>query len=332
MSKFNLKAICGTILASGKKHAPELLTGGSLVLGWVGAYIFWKQSRKAEKRITYEENKLNLDENGVVLDIPDSQKEKLPVKDKCVIYLQYCYMGLIMGVGSTALCILSNRIQAERLLQMVMLTKFMTQKDSEKSKLIQNLEKEVGEKKVREAEKIVLRESNSTEDILATLRQMIAEGDTRTLIIDKLTCNQFKEKIQTVMNGIAEVNERLRLDREEAVRLTIADPFYVSDSSPYGLSEDSLSEKYSSIDLSKFLCRIGEADMGTGCDIGELLEFRYYGGSDLLRASDILTYDTIYKDMLDLDEATKPLCPEVCYLNYKDLLSPSFELMERTRI
>ena len=88
--KFNLrmsgiKTFAATVLASGKKNAPTLMTGGSIILGWTAAYIFWKQGRKAEKKIEAEELYLNRDLDA---DAPLDQRQKLPTREKLSIYLQ----------------------------------------------------------------------------------------------------------------------------------------------------------------------------------------------------------------------------------------------------
>ena len=40
-----LKTLAAGLVASGKKNAPTLMTAGSIALGWLGVYFFWKESR-----------------------------------------------------------------------------------------------------------------------------------------------------------------------------------------------------------------------------------------------------------------------------------------------
>ena len=49
------KGWLSTGLAFGKKNAPILMTGGGITLGWLGAYVLWKQSKKAEQVIAKKE-------------------------------------------------------------------------------------------------------------------------------------------------------------------------------------------------------------------------------------------------------------------------------------
>ena len=325
MGTFSFKKIIGTVLTFGKQHAPELMTGGGIALGWVGVYIFWKQSRKAEKCIAEEESKLNTDESGEPLDIPEDEKQTLSVKEKFVIYLHYCYLSLIFGVMSSGLVFWANRIQASQLIEAMMLTKLVTDKDAEKKDYVKSLEEEVGEKKTEELRMKTYRERFSAEDIVSLMREMMEDGDDRTIFIDSFTGSIFPQRILDVSNAIAELNSELRFLRETEIKKKkkFNDPYYVSES-PWW-NDDAFDDVYSTVDLSKFLYRLGEASKRTGCRIGELVEFHYYGGSDMLKQSDILVYEPLYKTYFSKDEVP----PEVCYIDYSDYLSPSMKALDR---
>ncbi len=333
MAKFNLKDAFDSVLDSSKKHLPDILTGLGIVAGWTAVYLFWKTSKKAEKRIEQEEEKLNRDENGKPLDIPEEDRKKLPKKDKFIIYLQYCYGSLLLGVASTGLTICANRIQAARLVEMMMLTKLVTDKNAEKKKYVKDLEEEIGEKRVKDIRMAVYRENQSEEDIAARLRQMMDEGDNRTLIIDEFTGAVFPANIFDISKAIAETNEYLRMKREEAIASEKGDPFLTYDGPPW---QSPLEHIFSRIDLGTFLFRLGETNKATGCRIGELMEFRYYGGLDGANDCDLLKYndptfvqfDTYYKETyFKKDEHP----PEVCRIDYSDWLSPTYDIIEKCR-
>ena len=76
-----LKTLAAGIVASGKKNAPTLMTAGSIALGWLGVYFFWKESRKVEQKIEFEEALLNADEDS---DILPEDRIKLPTKEKLI--------------------------------------------------------------------------------------------------------------------------------------------------------------------------------------------------------------------------------------------------------
>ena len=328
MSKFNFKSFISGMLASGKHYAPDILTGGGIILGWVGVYFFWKQSKKAEKRIAEEEAKLNADENGEPLDIPEEEKQSLSKKDKLCIYLQYCYVSLLMGLASTGLNIWANRIQASRLVEMAMLTKFMSEKDDEKKEYVKELEKETGKKKVQAIKSDIRCAQFSDADIVQRLKEKMAEGDMTPLVLDRCTGNAFSATVMDIAKAFRELNETLRTELENELRGKLTDPFVVLDNPPW---DDAFDDVYTSLSLDTFLYRLGETNKQAGCRLGELLEFRYYrsnGGSDLLDYSDpdVFGYETRYKELYFSEDEQ---VPDVIYIDYTDFLKPSFEAVER---
>lgn len=322
MSKFNLnmdtlKKFGAGLLASGKQNAPSLMVAGSIILGWGAAYIFWQQGRKAEQKIAVEEMKLNEDKDS---DIPLDQLEKLPVRDKAIIYLQYCWMAAVMGVGSTALAIGANKLNLSRLAEMALLTQFMNSKDEKQKQLIEKLKGEVSQKKFEEMKDEIREEQFPKSEVLAAMTE--APGNGTTLFIDCVTRNRWRGNIMDVTNGIAEFNSELKSKRQDAIKKRLGDAFYVSSDSPWGLEdEDNMSEVYSAIDADEFLKAIGETDYDNTARIGELLEFRYYGGADPVKPVDILEYKNYEDPSTGL--------PVVCFIDYTELLSPSEELMDR---
>lgn len=322
MSKINLnmdtlKKFGASLLTSGKQNAPTLMTAGSILLGWGATYIFWKQGKKAEKKIEAEEMRLN---EGKDADIPVSQQEKLPVKDKFIIYLQYCWMAAAMGVGSTALAIGANKLNLSRLAEMALLTQFMNGKNEKQEKLIEKLKGEVGEKKFDAVKEEVREEQFPRSEVLEAMTT--AQGDGSTLFIDCVTRNRWRGNIIDVTNAIAEFNKDLKEERQDAIKKRLGDAFFVNSESPWGIDEDNMSEVYSALDLEEFLRRIGELKYDNDSRLGDLLEFRYYGGPDPVKAVDILEYKNYEDPSTGL--------PVVCFIDYEELLSGTNELIERS--
>lgn len=313
-----LKAFAATAVASGKKNAPTLMTGGSIILGWVGVYIFWKQGKKAEKRIEYEEGKLN--------EVPDDGEEheyqELPKMDKVSIYLQYCWMALLCGLGSTGLAIGADRLNFSRLAEMALMVGFLNDKDGKQKALIEKLKAEVGDKKFVEMKDELREEEYPKDEIMKEVLSEPANG--KTLFIDQVTGQRFRASILDITNGIAEFNERLKDRRKDAIKARMGDAFYVSSDLPWGLDESAFSDLYSSMDLEVFLKCIGELVGKNEARLGDLLEFRYYGGGDPVKANQILEY----KNYVDPNSGF----PVVCYIDYSELLAPSSELIERNDV
>lgn len=321
MSKFNLDAIKGfaaSALAFSKKNAPSIMTGGSIILGWTAAYIFWKQSKKAEAKIRAEEEKLN--ENT-------EEHESLSVKDKGIIYLQYCWMALVLGLGSTGLAIGANKINLDRLAEMYVLTQFLSNKDEKNKDLIEKLKGEVNKKTVDKIENEIRDSKFSDEEIKTELKQMKDNGETTTLFLDLVTGKKFRSNMFDVREGVYHFNEELKKARTDIVIEKINGPYYVSDA-PWKekldeiLESDEFSCVYSSCNLSDFLSFIGENTDYESAKLADTLEFRYYGGN-----CDVIEWSSVFKFKKFEDPETG--VPAVCYIDYYDFLYPSNELMDR---
>lgn len=321
MSKFNMDTIKGfaaSALAFSKKNAPSIMTGGSIILGWTAAYIFWKQSKKAEAKIKAEEEKLN--ENT-------KEHENLSVKDKGIIYLQYCWLALVLGLGSTGLSIAANKINLDRLAEMYVLTQFLSNKDEKNKNLIDKLKGELDKKTVTKIENEVRDSRFSEEEIKSELKQMKDAGETTTLFIDMVTGKKFRAKMFDVREGVYKFNEDLKKYRTDLVMEKINGPYYVS-SSPFKEKIDDILESdefncvYSSSSLSDFLEYIGEKTDRESSKLADNVEFRYYGGS-----IDPVEWSSVFNFKKFEDPETG--VPAVCYIDYDDCLAPSHELMDR---
>ena len=334
------KGLLSTGMAFGKKNAPMIMTGGGICLGWLGAYILWKQSKKAEQVIAKKEADLQStidiseEENEAsgrgVMDAIKARSE-LPKKDKIIIYLQYCWTPITLGIAATGLLIGAQTLTLDRLAEMYIFAQFLEEKNKKQDGLIAKLKEKAGlkddSKAMHDLENDIIDEEYDREEIvdeLITHRNDYGPGT--ALIIDKVTHARFRGDIIEVTEGIAEANDILKSRRKKAIKKRLGDAFYSSSDNPWSedkFDEDQYGEVYSTLDLESFLNSIGELD---GCEdgdtrLGELLEFRYYGGGDLLKPSQIMKYKEY------LDPATGH--PAVIYLDYTELLSPSSELMER---
>lgn len=332
------KGWLSTGLAFGKKNAPILMTGGGITLGWLGAYVLWKQSKKAEQVIAKKEADLQStvdipeeDDHGrAVMDTMKAHSE-LPRKDKIVIYLQYCWTAMALGIASTGLLIGAQKVSLDRLAEMYLLTQFLEEKNGKQSKLIGKLKEKAGlkdnSKDMHDLENNIIDDEYDKEEIISDILTHRDEYEPGTaLIIDTVTHARFRADIIELTEGIAEANNILKSRRKKAIKSRLGGAFYSGDSNPWSeddLDEEKFGEVYSSLDMEKFLRLIGEIkdESFDEARLGELLEFRYYGGGDLLKPTQILKY----KEYLDPTTGN----PVVVYLDYTEYLSPSSELMDR---
>ena len=342
MGKFTdtVKGWISTGLAFGNKNAPILMTGGGITLGWIGAYILWKQSKKAEQVIAKKEADLQStvdisedDENGVdgkaVMNTMKARSE-LSKKEKAIIYLQYCWTAGVIGLASTGLLIFAQKVSLDRLAEMYLLTQFLEDKSKKQDGMIEKLKEKAGlkdgNKAMNDLENDIIDDEYDKDEIIEELRRGGVYEPGSALIIDKVTHVKFRGDIIEITSGIAEFNELLKSRRRKAMKKRLGDAFYSASDMPWGdssIDEDQYGEVYSTGDLETFLQSIGEIDDSDGLDtrLGELLEFRYFGGGDLLKPTQIMKY----KEYLDPTTGY----PAVVYLDYTEYLSPSSELLER---
>ena len=341
-----LKGIFATAIASGKKNAPTIMTAGSVALGWTGVYFFWKESKKADQKIEAEEERLG---------------EKLPFKEKLLIYAEYCWPSAAMGITSTCLAVAAERIDASRIAELALMTQVISDKSEKQQTLINKFKEEIPEKKVREIQQDIYHEEEDEEEIVNELKMMIAEGDTRALIKDRYTGKLFKRDITKVVQGIDEFNTQLRKRRSSAMRREferhkdsikqfakdnslLSDPFFAASdpwtnkevqerlqkSEAYTNSEVEnliceIEDVYSTGDVADFLYSIGETCRPNCTGLGEVLEFRCFGDEPAVPQS-ILKYDTTYrKKYFDND----PNVPQYCVMDYLEYAYPTHEFVER---
>ena len=319
MGKFDiskLKGLAISALASGKRNAPTIMTGGSILLGWAAAYFFWKQGRKAERKIEYEETKLN--DGKSPREYPSEATRKLPKKDKAIIYLQYCWTALALGVASTGLAIGANKLAMDRLVEAYMLVKLMDDKNEKQNKIIEKFKEELGDKKVQKIENEIRKEEYPREKFEKDL--VTAPGDGRTLFYDRVTGRSFRKDILDVTDGISNFVEDLTSKRRENISKVINDPFFARSDIPFDPPYDR-DDNYAASEVRELLERIGELKPGESCRAGELMEFRAFSSTKPFCPKDILIWDEEY-----VDPSTGQ--PVLCYLDYESYIYPSYELME----
>lgn len=335
-----LKSFLGGLLATGKKNAPTLMTGGGIVLGWIGVYLFWKESRKAEEQISLREDELNA---GADPDISEGDIKKLPKSEKFVYYLRYCWLSLACGLVSTGLTICGHKLTLDRLAEAALIAKYMTNKNEDQKKVIEKLKKEVSPTKAREIENDAWHENRDESEIIAELRHMIDIGDTRTLFIDEMTGRHFKAEREAVNRGLADFNQEMAKRRDEAMKEAMRryrrehnpmnDPFFVSES-PHGYQEEPADDEdleeaidgvYSTMKVSSLLYLMGETSGRETIKIAENFEFRF-DGHNFVREDDIFTYDQTYKRNYFNPEDN---VPPVCRIDYEAYIMPSYDLIER---
>ena len=308
-----------SILAFGRKNTTSLMTGGGIILGWTAVYIFWKESRKADEAIAIKQSEL-------------PEGETVPTKEKIITYLQYCWISLLLGLGSTGLEIWAHELDLSKITEMYVVTKFLEDKNAKQGKLIEKMEGEMKEKQVREMKSELIDEEYPKEEIEKHLSHFdYGDGSNNTLFILRGTDQRFYGDIVKVTSGIAEANQVLKNKRKKMIESKIfKDPFYAKGDTPFPepeCTEDyAYSDIYSSMSLATVLAYIGAIDKEDKNQriADELLEVRYYGGADPLPPTDIL----FYKDYIGPGGGL----PAVCYIDLSDYLLPTNELMERCPI
>ena len=306
MSK--LENIGKSVLAFGKKNAPSIMIGGSVVMGWSAVYVFWRQSRKADQKIAVEEEKLK---SQTALD----KIVVLPPKEKAIIYLQYCWPSLLMGLASSGLAIGAHKIDLSRLAEVYVMTQFLEKKNEDQADLIDRLKAELGVKKTEKVENEMFEEKHPQEQTKRDYENCPGSG--RTLFIDQ--CNfeyKFKGDIEDMRDAIYKANQVLKDRLERKAKKIMGDAFYSSKDSPYPDLDI-----YAEMDLIEFLQIIGEMDhYPDDCKLGSCNVIRIrYGGPEL--DPNVIMDFKRYRD-------PQTGVPAICYLNYERYMRPSDEYIE----
>ena len=336
ITKYDVKNFFGSLVGFGKENAPAIMTGGSIILGWTAVYIFWKQGKKAQHTIDVREAEMNsvVADGENVLGRLKRPEEQLPKSEKVSIYLSYCWLALALGLLSTGFAVWGQKISLDKLGMAYMTTQFFKDKNDKLEKNVKA--QEGGEKQYEEMKRKQHREEYPPEEIYAKLDSIPGEG--RTVFIDTNTGASWKWDMKPMIDAIADSNATMKREYDAAVeekrrskRKTFGNgPFdvrgeepYTSDSSPY-FDDSDYENIHSTLPLDKFLFKIGEIKHPKLIRCGEILCFNYYGGykdGQLLRP----------KDILDCENYMDPTTgvPALCYVDYVDYLSPTYELLER---
>ena len=344
-----IKGAAASAVTFSKKNAPAIMTGGGILMFWGSLYMFWQESKKAEKKIAYEEIKLqslvNVEEGEDPVKVMKERSE-LPKKEKAVIYLEYCWLSLLMGLGATGLLILAQKISIDKLVAMYATTQFLEKKIDDKDTTISKLKEKAGIKDGSKAEddmrQEILKEQYPKERVEAMRAK--ATGSGNTLVIDNVTGGSFYKNIIDLTDGIAAAGKLLDEDlekQENKCRRTkkknelLEDPFFSKKDNVWEILEEKTNDVnlYGTLDIETFMKCVGErADSRKRpCQLGELLEFRKYVSYDTkgnkidtnpIKISRIVRFDEEYMD----PESGFPL---VVWLDYGDLLVSTAELSER---
>lgn len=327
-----LKDFGASALAFGKKNAPSLMTGGGILIGWTAAYIFWKQGKKAEEKIRSEEEELNKNNPS---EAPEDQK-KLQTRDKIAIYLQYCWMALVLGIASSGLTVWAHKIDLSRIAEMYMVSQFLEKKNEDQEKMLEKLKNEVSEKKIHELENDIIEEDYPDEELRRDVLSLRGTG--RTLFCDDTRFSyKFRANIEDVKDGILNFNEMMRKKYTKAVERELnkksggkdtrsleeklKDPMYYSDSeSPY---EDASPYPDTPVfveePLDTLLDYMYDHDGSSG--LGQNLVVRYYGKGACIDPNEVMKY----KEFVDPESGIA----QFCRLNYTKYLVPSIEFEDR---
>lgn len=328
MGKFNMawfESAFQSGLAFGKRNASSFMTGGGILAGWFGVYLFWKESKKAEAMIRDEEYKRNV---GAA---DESEIKELTKKEKFMIYASYCWPSALVGLLSTGLSLYSHKMDMNEIAKAYMVSQFFQDKSKKQGEMIDKLKAEIPDKKIHDLENDIIEEEYPDEEVMDYLMNTRDEDIGKTLFIDRVTHAKFRADIIEVTDGIANINAILKRRRRKEVKKLMSSPYYASDN-VYNINDDNedelgdqfdnFNDAYSSVGLDVFLDAIGETNNdGIETRLDELLEFRYYGGGDPIKAKNIL----YYKQYTDPDSGI----PAVCFIDYTEFLSPTFELIER---
>lgn len=343
---FNWRSIANSakeILSKGmmmsKKNAPILLTGSSIAIGWFAVYLFWEESRKAEKRIAYDKKVLN-EEKGI--DPESKEAVDVPKKEKFNTYLGYCWPSLVMGLTSTGLAVAGQKISMDRIRDAYLMTQFLTQKSEKQEKLNQTMADELGEKKIRLQKRKVFDEDFSEEEILDAWNRPGAEGD--IILLDHTMHIAKRISVDAFDKGVHKANDILlkryrdayrryhdRKDDQDTAFFVQGDFSYVAAVANTKEHDENI---YSTLDLAEFLqCFTLIPGDSFGARIGEINEFRCYDDSHnpITKEGIIQGYkdaddNVIFIDDPDSGEVRKVKIYDMEYIEY---LCPTSELMER---
>lgn len=315
----------------GKRNAPILMTGSSIAIGWFAVWMFWKESKKADAKIAYEERKLAEEENS-------NKPVELPKKEKFIIYLEYCWMSLALGVTSTGLAIAGQKLSMDRLAEMYVMTQFLSEKADKKEKLAEKFKAELSPKKIDAIEREALSEDFTEEEIMEAWNRKGAAGN--IVVLDHVLHSAKRMSMDELDKGIYKANDILRTRLDELKRKYLPDydddsknpksPFYVNDGSPFTQFEEDVAfytDLHSSLDLSEFLKCIGMiVNDKFGIRIGEINEFRFYGGKNPIPKNQICKK---FREFLIEQGDEDPVQAMIIDLDYTEYLCPTAELTER---
>lgn len=321
-----------------KRNAPILMTGSSIAIGWFAVYLFWEQSRKADKRIEYDRKVLN-ESKGI--DPESKDAVDVPKKEKFVTYLGYCWPSLTLGLASTGLAIAGQKISMDRLKDAYLMTQFLTQKNEKQEKLSNGVQEQLGDKKTKIERRKTFDEDFSEDEIVDAWNKPGAKGS--IVILDHTMHIAKRMSVDDFDKGVYKANDLLRsrfneiVSRYEDRKEKESSAFFVQGDFSYvaALADEKAhyDNLYSSIDLSEFLQCFGLIPGDTfGARIGEINEIRYYGGKNpIIKEGIIKDFKKLDDNIFFVEDAkTGEIQKVMIYdMEYIEYLCPTSEFLER---
>lgn len=307
LNKFNIgwfKKAASSLLMFGKNNATSFMNGGSILLGWLGVYIFWTEALKAEEFIKKQQELIPVD---------NPEDKKFDKKDKLLIYAKFCWPSALMGLASTGLSLYSHKLDLDQIAKAYVLTQFYKDKNEKNEDLIEKLKAEIKPSKVEEIEKEQTK--GELKKKLSDGTPIVNTGKGNTLFVSDYGNIKFRSSVTEVNKGFYRFKTWLRDMRNIELKRYFADPFMSTDN-PYANPDDL--DIYSSADLDDFFECLGVS----GTKFGTLLEVRDYGNDNYFTYSDVFDYS---KDFEDPDTGE----PTVCYIRIEKFLCGTHELIER---
>ena len=298
------------LMTFGKKNKTSLMTGSGIVIGWLGVYLFWQESKKAEEIIRKTEERLT---NEAREKDPEAEPVQMEFKEKFMIYAGCCWPSAICGVASTALPIASNKISMDEIAKGYVMARFFQNQNAEKDREIEKLKEEIPEKKLKKITHDLEEEHirNALDD-----RTVEETGYGRTLFADKVHGIYFRSSITEVQKQLYAIRDEMRERRTKQIQKRLGSAFYVSDN-PF---PDDL-DIYVEMGLDDFYKRLGYKRENS---LGEVLEVRDYGFSDFLDPTLVMDY----KDYTDPETGEAAMC--ILRLKENQFVWPTIELQEQT--
>ena len=302
-----IEKLAKAALAFGKKNLPSLMVGGSVGLQWLSLILMMVEAPKAADQIKETERQREEDD-----------QPKMTKLEKTAVYGSNCWPSITSMIGANVLEVCAHKNMLNHVGELYMLAQLY--KDDGDKLRKQILKEDGGEKKLEEYCDQIFIEDHPVEEVIGKPESYeIPNGE--TLVFDETTGVKFSVPIDKLRYGFDEFNEMMRERWKDAYEKAIAkklsgkygDAFFSDSDNVWGSkseSEDIKSVIYVRASLDEFLACIGEkSPHSTMSDLGELLEFHYYGTGP---AAD-------YNKLVDIEKYKNPNSGKIVYAVIKSL-------------